>query len=117
MFTTHGYKNDSLYPATYSLAEVVLENLDCRPHQSLFCSPHSYQHSAPTKQNLLCEERSPLEFITRAPSPTSSLHSPQSSRVIRYVSHLATRYVLLLDRSERMARNDRWDNMHNALFG
>ena len=117
VFPSHGYKNDSMYPATYTVAEVVLDNLDCRPHQSLFCSPHSYPHSAPTKQNLLCGEKSPLEIVTGAPTPTNSLQSPQPSRVIRYVSHVATRYVLLLDRSERMGRHGRWNNMHNALFG
>ena len=117
VFTTHGYKNDSLYPATYTVAEVVLENLDCRPHQSLFCSPHSYPHSAPTKQNLLCGEKSPLELVTRAPPPLGSGFSKPPSRVVRFVSQLATRYVLLLDRSDRMARHGRWNNMHNALFG
>ena len=99
------------------MAEVVLENLDCRPHQALFCSPHSYPHSAPTKQNLLCGEKSPLELVTRAPPPLGSGFSKPPSRVVRFVSQLATRYVLLLDRSDRMARHGRWNNMHNALFG
>ena len=117
VFPSHGYKNDSLYPATYTVAEVVLENLDCRPHQALFCSPHSYPHSAPTKQNLLCGEKSPLELVTRAPPPLGSGFSKPPSRVVRFVSQLATRYVLLLDRSDRMARHGRWNNMHNALFG
>ena len=113
-FTTHGYNNDSLYPATYTVGEVILDNLDCRPHQSLFCSPHSYQRSAPTKQNLLCGEKSPLEVVTSLPLQSSG---PRPARVIRYVSHVATRYVLVLDRSHNMASNGRWNNMHNALFG
>ena len=96
------------------MGEVVLDNLDCRPHQALFCSPHSYQRSAPTKQNLLCDERSPLEVVTSL-SLQSSL--PRPARTIRYVSHVATRYVLVLDRSEKMAANERWNNLHNALFG
>ena len=114
VFPSHGYKNDSLYPATYTVAEVVLDNLDCRPHQSLFCSPHSYPHSAPTKQNLLCGEISPLEIVTRRPQHSSH---PHLAREIRYVAHVATRYVLVLDRSDKMASQGRWNNMHNALFG
>ena len=42
---------------------------------------------------------------------------PRPARTIRYVSHVATRYVLVLDRSEKMAANERWNNLHNALFG
>ena len=42
VFPTHGYENDLRYPDTYNVGEVVLDNLDCAPHASLFCSPHSY---------------------------------------------------------------------------
>ena len=50
VFPSHGYPGDPRYPASYSLAGVVLDNSDCRGHGALFCSPHSYLHTAPTKQ-------------------------------------------------------------------
>ena len=104
--------NDSRYPDRYTVAEVVLDNLDCRPHQSLFCSPHSYQRSAPTKQNMLCNSLSPLDIVSSDGHVTGHV-----ARVIRYVTHVATRYVLVLDRSASMNKNGRWTNVHNALFG
>ena len=57
IFSGHGYKNDSRYPLSYSVADVVLDNVDCVQHGSLFCNPNSYQSSAPTKQNILCHNR------------------------------------------------------------
>ena len=50
VFPTHGFSGDSVFPLTYNLAEVTLDNTDCRQQGELFCSPHSYPATAPTKQ-------------------------------------------------------------------
>ena len=50
VFPTHGFSGDSAFPLTYNLAEVTLDNTDCRQQGELFCSPHSYPATAPTKQ-------------------------------------------------------------------
>ena len=79
-------------------------------------------------QNLLCDGVSPREMVRQAtsnsapapaapPSETSAPPPPPPPRVVRYVSHVATRYVLVLDRSASMAAAGRWSNLHNALFG
>ena len=52
-----------------------------------------------------------------APAAPPSEASTPPPRVVRYVSHVATRYVLVLDRSASMAAAGRWSNLHNALFG
>ena len=75
-------------------------------------------------QNLLCDGVSPREMVRQATSnsapapaaPPSDTPAPPP-RVVRYVSHVATRYVLVLDRSASMAAAGRWSNLHNALFG
>ena len=77
-------------------------------------------------QNLLCDGVSPREMVRQATSnsapapaaPPSDIPAPSPPpRVVRYVSHVATRYVLVLDRSASMAAAGRWSNLHNALFG
>ena len=79
-------------------------------------------------QNLLCGGVSPREMVRQAtsnsapapaapPSDTPAPPPPPPPRVVRYVSHVATRYVLVLDRSASMAAAGRWSNLHNALFG
>ena len=79
-------------------------------------------------QNLLCGGVSPREMVRQAtsnsapapaapPSDTAAPSPPPPPRVVRYVSHVATRYVLVLDRSASMAAAGRWSNLHNALFG
>ena len=52
-----------------------------------------------------------------AAPPSDTPAPPPPPRVVRYVSHVATRYVLVLDRSASMAAAGRWSNLHNALFG
>ena len=52
-----------------------------------------------------------------AAPPSEASAPPPPPRVVRYVSHVATRYVLVLDRSASMAAAGRWSNLHNALFG
>ena len=39
VFPTHGFSGDSAFPLTYNLAEVTLDNTDCRQQGELFCSP------------------------------------------------------------------------------
>ena len=77
-------------------------------------------------QNLLCGGVSPREMVRQATSnsapapaapPSDTAAPPPPPRVVRYVSHVATRYVLVLDRSASMAAAGRWSNLHNALFG
>ena len=80
-------------------------NILTETHKKFF-----FCRTAPTKQNLLCNSQSPLEVVSSV-----SKHSLSGPREIRYVSHVSTRYILLLDRSQRM--KERWSNLHNALFG
>ena len=119
VFPTHGFSSDPAFPLSYSRAEVTLDNTDCRQQGELFCSPHSYPASAPTKQNLLCDNLSPLDIVTSHVTARGGVHvsQPEKTRDIRYVSHVATRYILVLDRSDNMNKNGRWNNVHNALFG
>ena len=118
VFPTHGFSADPAFPLVYSRAEVTLDNTDCRAAGELFCSPHSYPASAPTKQNLLCDNTSPLDIVTAAVTSRGGVTVSEMPRdIVRYVSHVATRYILVLDRSDMMNKNGRWNNVHNALFG
>ena len=139
VFPTHGYKNDSRYPETYQVGEVVLDSAGCslknKVRQGIFttaygqhillqllCPPDLYDLSAPTKQNLLCNSRSPKHIVSTHHHHTyySATNTNQTKIIppsFRYVSHYTTRYVLVLDRSIKMDTSGRWTNLHNALFG
>ena len=83
-----------------------------------FFPPNSLQDVEPWSQNLLCDNTSPLDIVTRHVSGDRAYVSEsQEARVISYVSHVATRYILVLDRSDNMNKHARWSNLHNALFG
>ena len=44
VFPTHGFPNDTLFPATYSIGEVVLENSGCAVNNKVafFTSPKNF---------------------------------------------------------------------------
>merc|ERR1719483_407239 len=64
VFPTHGFGNDSRYPDTYQVGEVVLDNTGCSLKNKLLCSDDLYDKFAPTKQNLLCNNKSPRSLVT-----------------------------------------------------
>ena len=88
----------------------------------LFCTPELYDREAPTKQNLLCNNKSPMEIVSQHPlntyaSSNSTAGTPLFAPSFRYVSHQTTLYILVLDRSAQMGKKGRWTNLHNALHG
>jgi len=122
VFPTHGYRNDSRYPETYQVGEVVLDNAGCSLKNKLLCTQDMYDRGAPTKQNMLCNNKPPIDIVSTHPINTylSSNATNKTSLIppsFRYVSHRTTRYVLVLDRSLQMDNSGRWTNLHNALFG
>ena len=83
-----------------------------------FIRSYSLQDVEPWSQNLLCDNTSPLDIVTRHVSgDRAHVSESQEARVISYVSHVGTRYILVLDRSDDMNKHARWSNLHNALFG
>eukprot|EP00090_Calanus_glacialis_P035817 TRINITY_DN6109_c0_g1_i2.p1 TRINITY_DN6109_c0_g1~~TRINITY_DN6109_c0_g1_i2.p1 ORF type:complete len:1093 (+),score=204.46 TRINITY_DN6109_c0_g1_i2:1-3279(+) len=122
VFPTHGYSNDSRYPQSYEVGEVVLDNAGCSLKNKLFCTPELYDRETPTKQNLLCNNKSPMEIVSQHPlnthaSSNSTAGTPLFTPSFRYVSHQTTLYILVLDRSAQMGERGRWTNLHNSLHG
>ena len=88
----------------------------------LFCTPQLYDREAPTKQNLLCNNKPPLDIVSQHPlnthpSSNSTAGTSLLAPSFRYVAHQTTLYILVLDRSAQMGKRGRWTNLHNALHG
>ena len=114
VFSTHGEPNTK-FPETYSVGDQIFQN--CKVDDD---EESSYDATAPTKQNLLCNENSPLSVIQSFlpdlqeqdlhPEYRTSFKSPK----FEYVIKQRTRYLLVLDRS--MQAEHVWKHLHNALY-
>ena len=105
-FDTYGQVDDERFPEKYTLGEDEVENCEsCRFDESC------YDAAAPTKQNLLCNGRSPISVIRSNIKQDESLFSaPQ----MEFVTFKRSRYILVLDRSKQSKKI--WNSLHNALY-
>merc|ERR1711962_1572677 len=109
-FTTHGIQGSKRFPEMYNLGEEEVTN----------CGDSDvYDTEAPTAQNLLCHEQSPIQIVhTKLGSwePQSGLPAPLPPTFHLWTPNsCSTLYILLLDQSKHMETNRRWRNLHNAL--
>ena len=115
-FDTHGRAADLRFPELYNIGDVEFENCNSDPFKDT-----DYSQEAPTKQNLMCQNQSPMSvikssLISEAESqPTENLGTMMSSRPrIEYVISQTTRHLLVLDRSQQSKHV--WKHLHNALY-
>ena len=86
------------------------------------CSPDplndtDYNTEAPTQQNLLCQEQSPLSVIKSGligESEKSDVEPLGRSPIVEYVISQKTRHLLVLDRSQQSKHV--WKHLRNALY-
>ena len=77
----------------------------------------AYNTEAPTQQNLLCQEQSPLSVIKSgliSESENSDVRSEGRSPIVEYVISQKTRHLLVLDRSQQSKHV--WKHLRNALY-
>ena len=85
VYPEHGYADDPIYPEYYSSGNVSLLTTGCEHVEYRFCpATKSYNRISPTKQNILCGERSALEVITDVIQQqlTSSFSRPPVSKLV-----------------------------------
>ena len=106
VFTSNNQMYDVRFPETYKIGEKEFTNCElCNFEESC------YDSAAPTKQNLLCGEKSPLSVIK------SNVELDEKAFLVptvEYVISETTRYILVLDRS--LQAESLWKNLHNALY-
>ena len=76
-----------------------------------------YNTEAPTQQNLLCQEQSPLSVIKSgliSESEKSDVMAVGRSPIVEYVISQKTRHLLVLDRSQQSKHV--WKHLRNALY-
>ena len=113
--TRTGRGDGPLFPELYKVGEEAeLENCNRDP-----LSDADYKKEAPTKQNLMCQEQSPMSVITSSlqkriseeerPGMVPDGRGPRYEYVIRH----SERHLLVLDRSQESKQV--WKHLHNAL--
>ena len=111
-FDTHGRVNDLRFPEMYKVGEEEYENCNTDPF-----SDRDYNTEAPTKQNLLCQEQSPMSVITsnrQINGVEKSNKTHTSVPIVEYVIHQSSRHLLVLDRSTQSKHV--WKHLHHALY-
>ncbi|QQP41565.1 Epithelial chloride channel proteinlike, partial [Caligus rogercresseyi] len=130
VFPEHGFKGDELYPYIYSDGFEAKLNSGCPDSTESFCSLNkTYNHHAPSKQNLLCNSQSSIQTLLRSQNLKQSLtpKSTSSEGILRPKNHLkdssfsyvvgkTSSFSILLDRSSIMGRNHRWTNIKRAFY-
>ena len=115
-FDTHGRVDDLQFPETYNLGSSEYENCNTDPFTDT-----DYKKEAPTKQNLMCQNQSPMSVIksvlisesdeTSVPvDPAMVSNRPR----IEYVISQTTRHLLVLDRSQQSKHV--WKHLRHALY-
>merc|ERR1711874_367164 len=98
VFSERGFKDDRLYPTTFSSGNVSQPSQGCIQNKSFwqFCPANEpYDRSSPTKQNLQCNTKSAAEIIaekieqrikSRLPTPAPTSQSKEDDLVTSYVT-------------------------------
>ena len=88
-----------------------------------FCDTNDYDRDAPTKQNILCLRKSAIEVIlahrdfNRSQRETDADERPHFVEpTLKYVLASTKRYVLVVDVSQAMNVDNRWEVTRNAIF-
>ena len=114
VFSTHGETNTK-FPETYSIGDQIFQNCKINDDEET-----SYDAMAPTQQNLLCNEHSPISVIKSfLPDLQEQDLHPEYRTIFKspkfeYAISQRTRYLLVLDRS--MQAGHVWKHLHNALY-
>ena len=130
----HG--GDPLYPHVYNEGNVTLLNTGCLQEEPFCPLGQAYNRRAPTKQNLLCNERSAMEAILNhadfdlpeeetvfysngteeASSSNLNLTTIYEEPKIQYFAPKSSRYTIVLERTATMDTNGRWTNIKRAFY-
>ena len=102
------------FPESNQTSEMLAEPERCSPDP---LNDTDYNTEAPTQQNLLCQEQSPLSVIKSgliSESENSDVRSEGRSPIVEYVISQKTRHLLVLDRSQQSKHV--WKHLRNALY-
>ena len=117
-FDTHGRVDDpTQFPELYKVGEETGEAGNC--NRDPF-SDADYKKEAPTKQNLMCQEQSPMSVIaSRLQKEISEEERPEmiipaQGPRFEYLIRHSQRTLLVLDRSQESKHV--WKHLHNALY-
>ena len=113
-FDTHGRVDDLQFPESYKLGSDQYENCNTDPFTDT-----DYSKEAPTKQNLMCQNQSPMSVIKSGLISESETSVPSMDMVsnrprIEYVISQTTRHLLVLDRSQQSKHV--WKHLRHALY-
>ena len=125
VFPESGFQDgDRLYPHLYSEGNETKTNRGCIDDTMTPYCPldGSYNRRAPTKQNLLCKERSALETILSHPDfkredeNATEISTGYAAPKFTYFTPAPNRVSLVLERTAAMGVNGRWTRVRRALF-
>ena len=100
------------FPESNKTSEMEAESCSRDP-----LNDKDYNTEAPTQQNLLCQEQSPLTVIKSgliSESEKSDVIAVGRSPIVEYVISQKTRHLLVLDRSQQSKHV--WKHLRNALY-
>lgn len=93
------------------------------PTVSMFCDEGNHNRLAPTKHNLICQQRSTLDVILNHPDFASNhLDNNQNSgqitdttpKIVYKIKRL-TRYVVIIENTKDMLQRESWSYLRNAI--
>ena len=115
--THHGRVGDpAQFPELHKVGELETEPENC--NRDPF-SDADYKTEAPTKQNLMCQEQSPMSVIAsslrqKGSSDEERKMTPAQGPRYEYLIRHSERTLLVLDRSQESKHV--WKHLHNALY-
>ena len=105
--------NEVKFPESNKTIEMEAESCSRDP-----LNDKDYNTEAPTQQNLLCQEQSPLRLIKSGLISESEKSDVMAvvgrSPIVEYVISQKTRHLLVLDRSQQSKHV--WKHLRNALY-
>ena len=106
--------NELKFPESNETSEMLSEPENCSGDPF---DDTDYNTEAPSRQNLLCQEQSPLRVIKSgliSGSENSAEGSVGRAPIVEYVISQKTRHLLVLDRSQQSKHV--WKHLRNALY-